>query len=62
MATILLSAFVVAILLCVIAWILVFRHSDCAKKPDPTPPNTASSLAKSSGNVLVLVRICLQIR
>lgn len=52
LATIILSGFVAVILLCAVAWIFLFRKRHCAFQPDPTPPTTIRSLAKSSGNFL----------
>ncbi|KAL3535613.1 hypothetical protein ACH5RR_004074 [Cinchona calisaya] len=48
-AIIVLSASVVLILCCAIAWILVLKHREQLCQPDSTPPVTIPSLAKSSG-------------
>ncbi|KAK6151946.1 hypothetical protein DH2020_014581 [Rehmannia glutinosa] len=48
LATVILSCFTAVILLCAVAWVFVFRYKDVFK-PDPTPPTTIPSLAKSSG-------------
>ncbi|KAI3443635.1 hypothetical protein Pfo_000300 [Paulownia fortunei] len=49
LATIILSAFVAVVILCVIAWVLLLKTRDCVYQPDPNPTTTIPSLAKSSG-------------
>ncbi|GFP93201.1 receptor-like serine/threonine-protein kinase ale2 [Phtheirospermum japonicum] len=48
-ATIILSCFAAVFLLCAVAWVFVFRYRHRVFQPDPTPPTTIPSLAKSSG-------------
>ncbi|KAK4483662.1 hypothetical protein RD792_010863 [Penstemon davidsonii] len=51
LATIVLSGFVAVILLCAIAWVLVFKHRDGVCQQDPNPTNRMPpSIAKSSGD------------
>ncbi|KAH6829296.1 Protein kinase superfamily protein [Perilla frutescens var. hirtella] len=49
LAIIILSCFVALILLCAAAWVFIFRDRQCPFLPDPTPPMTIRSLAKTSG-------------
>lgn len=53
-AVIVLSASVAVILCCAVAWVLLFRHRDHGYQLEPTPPTTLPSLAKSSGEILLL--------
>ncbi|XP_055825047.1 receptor-like serine/threonine-protein kinase ALE2 isoform X2 [Solanum dulcamara] len=48
-AVIVLSASVVVILCCAVAWVLLFGYRDRGYPLEPTPPTTLPSLAKSSG-------------
>ncbi|KAL3829986.1 hypothetical protein ACJIZ3_018788 [Penstemon smallii] len=53
LATIVLSGFVAVILLCSIAWVLVFKHRDSVSQQDPNPTNRMPpSIAKSSGKAI----------
>ncbi|CAA3022508.1 receptor-like serine threonine- kinase ALE2 isoform X1 [Olea europaea subsp. europaea] len=48
-AIIVLSASVAVILLCVIAWVMLFKRRDNISQRDPTSPTMIGSLTKSSG-------------
>ncbi|XP_073149201.1 uncharacterized protein [Henckelia pumila] len=55
LASIIVSAFVIFVLFCAIAWVFMFKHGKRGYISNPTPPTTIRSLAKSSGRAVSMI-------
>ncbi|KZV52896.1 hypothetical protein F511_35067 [Dorcoceras hygrometricum] len=55
LASIIISAFIIFVLFCAIAWVFFFKHRNRGYLLNPTPPTTIRSVAKSSGRALSIV-------